>query len=160
MYYKLDKENNPVLCKDFNEFIEWETSNPDKKRVNINHIQKVMISTVYLGLDHAFRSKGPILWETMIFGGKHDQYQVRYSSYEDAVKGHKIAVDLVYQEKYGKLYTIYKTVKTKISKIFKVSCLFGFILSLFLVLNIHKSKCLKIDKTVYKHKTFSINKLN
>jgi DNA-binding LacI/PurR family transcriptional regulator len=31
----------------------------------------------------------------MIFGGEHDQYQERYTSYEDALEGHKIALNLV-----------------------------------------------------------------
>jgi hypothetical protein len=31
----------------------------------------------------------------MIFGGEHDQYQERYSSYEDALEGHQVALNLV-----------------------------------------------------------------
>jgi len=31
----------------------------------------------------------------MIFGGEHDQYQERYTSYEDALKGHQTALNLV-----------------------------------------------------------------
>lgn len=32
------------------------------------------VSTVFLGVNHNFSGKGPpILWETMVFGGKHDQ---------------------------------------------------------------------------------------
>jgi hypothetical protein len=34
----------------------------------------------------------------MIFGGEHDQYQERYTSYEDALEGHKIALNLVNQK--------------------------------------------------------------
>jgi hypothetical protein len=55
----------------------------------------VDVSTVFLGLDHRFFGDGPpILWETMIFGGEHDQYQDRYSSLEDAKAGHERAVKL------------------------------------------------------------------
>jgi hypothetical protein len=50
---------------------------------------------VFLGLDHAWDSDIPVLWETMIFGGEHDQYQERYTSYEDALKGHQTALNLV-----------------------------------------------------------------
>lgn len=51
------------------------------------------ISTVFLWIDHAFRKFGsPVLWETMIFGGPHDQYQERYTSREDAIKGHEKAL--------------------------------------------------------------------
>lgn len=59
-------------------------------------IKGVDISTVFLGLDHSFSSKDkPVLWETMIFGSKHpalQDYQVRYSSLKDAIKGHEDAV--------------------------------------------------------------------
>jgi len=31
----------------------------------------------------------------MIFGGEHDQYMDRYTSYKDALEGHEVAVELV-----------------------------------------------------------------
>ena len=53
------------------------------------------VSTVFLGLDHRFFGDGPpILWETMIFGGPHDQYQDRYCSLEDAKVGHQKALKI------------------------------------------------------------------
>ena len=52
------------------------------------------VSTIFLGLDHSFGCGPPVLWETMIFGGEHDQYQDRYSSREDAMKGHEKALAL------------------------------------------------------------------
>ena len=52
----------------------------------------VKVSTVFLGLDHAFGDGPPILFETMIFGGPKDQYQERYLTWEEAEEGHKIAV--------------------------------------------------------------------
>jgi hypothetical protein len=53
----------------------------------------VHVSTVFLGIDHGSirGSEKPILFETMIFGGEHDGYLTRYTSYDDAVKGHEIA---------------------------------------------------------------------
>jgi len=107
MWYKLDKNNRPIPCKNSVEYIRWESKNPDRKAVKQQHIGNMYISTVFLGLDHAHGGKKPILWETMIFGGKHDQYQVRYDSYEDAVKGHKIAVELVKKDKYGIFHSIW-----------------------------------------------------
>ena len=57
---------------------------------------EVMVSTVFShGICHRWGDEGdPVLWETMIFGGEHDQYQERYTSYEDALEGHKAAVKL------------------------------------------------------------------
>lgn len=59
-------------------------------------VDGVTVSTVFLGLDHNFGWEGPpILWETMIFGGEHDQYQERYSSADEAEIGHERALALV-----------------------------------------------------------------
>lgn len=46
------------------------------------------VSTVFLGLDHNFGSGPPLLFETMIFGGPHDQWQCRYSTLDEAECGH------------------------------------------------------------------------
>jgi hypothetical protein len=58
-------------------------------------VKGIFISTVFMGLDHSFGGKVPILWETMIFNAKHKalkDYQVRYSSLKDAKAGHEYAV--------------------------------------------------------------------
>lgn len=55
----------------------------------------ILVSTVFLGLDHNYGDGLPLLWETMIFNGEHDQYQERYSSKEGALAGHQEAVALV-----------------------------------------------------------------
>jgi len=44
---------------------------------------------VFLTVDHRFGGDGPpILWETLVFGGPLDGEMDRYSSYDDAVRGH------------------------------------------------------------------------
>lgn len=63
----------------------------------------IRVSTIFLGLDHNFMrhykpDAEPILWETMIFGGKHDQYQERYASQELALEGHITACRLVEED--------------------------------------------------------------
>lgn len=58
-------------------------------------IGKVTVSTVFWGMDYNFGSGKPLLFETMIFGGKHDEYQKRYSTWEEAEKGHKKALKLI-----------------------------------------------------------------
>ena len=54
------------------------------------------ISTVFLGIDHNFGAEGPpLLFETMIFGGERDEYQVRTATWADAELAHKETCDLV-----------------------------------------------------------------
>ena len=51
------------------------------------------ISTVWLGLNHQFGNGPPLIFETMVFGGKYDGEQERYSTLEEAQNGHKIMLD-------------------------------------------------------------------
>lgn len=48
----------------------------------------VEVSTVFLGLDHSFEGKKPLLFETMVFGGPNDGIENRYSTWRQAESGH------------------------------------------------------------------------
>lgn len=97
-WYILDENNKPVKATSIMEAADWMEKNPERKAVKQEHIGDIFISTVFLGLDHAWNSDIPVLWETMIFGGEHDQYQDRYTSVEDALEGHKTALTLITKE--------------------------------------------------------------
>lgn len=56
----------------------------------------VTVSTVWIGLDHSFGDGPPLIFETMIFGGDHDQDQWRYSTREEAETGHEAACALAF----------------------------------------------------------------
>ncbi len=56
----------------------------------------VSVSTVFLGLDHSFGDGPPMLFETMIFGGEHDEYQDRCSTWKEAEQMHTKAVALAH----------------------------------------------------------------
>src|SRR5271170_7396410 len=59
------------------------------------------VSTVWLGTNHNFFGGKPLLFETMIFSRGDeawaDQFQFRYSSWEQAKRGHELAVELIKQ---------------------------------------------------------------
>jgi hypothetical protein len=99
-WYILDNNHKPIH-KPYLEAAQWMEDNPNRKRVAYDELtdlngDEVRVSTVFLGLDHAYGSSKPVLWETMIFGGEHDQaYQERYTSYEDALEGHQKALTLI-----------------------------------------------------------------
>jgi hypothetical protein len=93
----------PVLVHDL---IEWEhemakrgatlrSYGIDPWRVAETELGQVRISTVFLGLDHQFFGGQPLLFESMIFGGQHDQYTNRCSTWDEAEKMHEEAVALV-----------------------------------------------------------------
>ena len=74
-----------------------ESTGKDNRIVRRDKVGDISVSTVFLGLDHAYTldAHEPVLWETMIFGGAHDQYQRRYTSRRDAVAGHMEALKLI-----------------------------------------------------------------
>ena len=95
-YYVLDANRQIRGTDDVMEWGRWmETQDRHVAETRNEHIR---VSTVFLGLDHRYWGKGPpLLFETMIFGGAHDQEQWRYSSWDDAEIGHAMAVKLAWQ---------------------------------------------------------------
>ena len=85
--------NTPKAVEDIFEWAKWfETADRHVAETHLSN--NVRISTVFLGLDHSFSGGEPILFETMIFGGEHNNYQERYSTWEEAEAGHEKAVSL------------------------------------------------------------------
>ena len=99
--YTLDKNNKPILQANPMDAWRWRESHPERFRVAQTQLPDgVSVSTVFLVLDHSFEAGGPpVLWETMIFGGIHDQDQNRYTSYEAALEGHAQMVELALEKK-------------------------------------------------------------
>lgn len=64
-----------------------EISNIDR-RIQRDEYNGVIVSTVFLPFDHSFNEEGPILFETLVFGGKNDGLMRRYKTYDEAVDGH------------------------------------------------------------------------
>ena len=100
-YYLLDKDKKPYPVPLEKSLALYEDM--EMKQTAISMVDDVRISTVFLGMDHGnwfgehadSPNYKPILWETMIFGGEYDGYQERYTSHEDALKGHELAINLI-----------------------------------------------------------------
>ena len=75
------------------EWAQWfETAD---RNVRSTILGEARVSTVFLGLDHSFGDGPPLLFETMIFGGSHDEYQDRCSTWDEAEAMHIRACNLV-----------------------------------------------------------------
>jgi hypothetical protein len=92
-FYILDADKH-VIRLGRNEAERWCDFMCSKERIVAQtRLGDVLVSTVFLGLDHGWGRKGPpILFETMIFGGEFDEDCWRYSSWDDAEAGHNAAV--------------------------------------------------------------------
>jgi len=92
--YCLDEHGDPYAEVNPAVWAEWYEN--AKRHIAEDDIDGVRVSTVFLGIDHSFGESGPpILFETMIFGGKLDQYQVRSATKHAALSDHDEAVMMV-----------------------------------------------------------------
>ena len=85
-----------VPCRDLMEWAHWfETAN---RHVAQTEVGPMLVSTVFLGLDHNFRDTGPpLLFETMVFGGEEasewaESYCERTPDWAAAEAAHRRAV--------------------------------------------------------------------
>lgn len=86
-----------------------------KKFVAKKTIKGKRVSTVFLGLDHAWmEGQKPQIFETMVFEGEgySEIYMRRYSTYNEAKKGHRKAIKWVSRCSYGSMRES-KIIRTK-----------------------------------------------
>lgn len=92
-WYILDG-HTPVKCIDWADGMRA-FENIENCRVARDEFGDIVISTIFLGLDHRLGDGPPLLFETMIFGGEHDGWQERCSTWEGAEAMHEAAVAMV-----------------------------------------------------------------
>ena len=96
--YILDENNKPVAVPS-EESWKWmdEIGNRVVEQTRLD--DETLISTVFLSIDHNHSGIGdPVLWETMVFfptSEDESEWSIRYTSHEDAVRGHKAMSYLV-----------------------------------------------------------------
>jgi hypothetical protein len=94
MKYYILKGVKPIKCEDQLTWAMWfEKTDGIVKKTQIDTDEEVC--TVFLGFDHQWGDGPPLLFETMVFGGKLDGDQYRYSTWDEAVEGHSQVVEMV-----------------------------------------------------------------
>jgi hypothetical protein len=87
--YVLDGQGEPVPCYDVLEWGRWFQENGDARQVAVDQLDgDVLVSTVFLGMDHAWNGGPPVLWELMVFRGGSSGHQERFASRADAADAH------------------------------------------------------------------------
>lgn len=94
-YMILDEDKNliPATVLEWGRFLEI----PSNKIVKRDMVDQAVISTVLLGVDLGFDGT-PLWFETMVFPSENnfsEQYCKRYSTYDEALKGHAETVRMV-----------------------------------------------------------------
>jgi hypothetical protein len=87
------RDKVPMPCAGLKEWAHWAAENG--RHVGYDEINEVTISTIFLGWNHRHYPGAPLLFETMIHGGKHNGYQARTCTWHEAEEAHSKAWDLV-----------------------------------------------------------------
>ena len=86
MYYMLDKNDNVTQTTDI--AIWGNYFEKQDRKIADTELENGRLSTVFLGLDHAFDGGPPKIFESMFFGGPLDGEMRRYSTKDEALDGH------------------------------------------------------------------------
>lgn len=100
-YYIL-KGHEPVKVTQ-QEYMDWYTDTGHVTSLRRDHVDKgkkteIMVSTVFLMVASNWQGP-PLLFETMVFGGKHNHYQRRYATWDEAIRGHEETLSMVKHER-------------------------------------------------------------
>lgn len=92
-YYILDGKTPKKV--EMLEWARWFEKAREERIVAKTDVGNAYVSTVFLGSDHQWGDGPPLIFETLIFGGVHDQDMWRCSTWEEAEQQHADACELV-----------------------------------------------------------------
>jgi hypothetical protein len=90
-YY--DRQGQPIGLMQWMKLFE----DREYQRVALDEYGEIRVSTVWLGLDHNWGNGAKAIFETMVFGGKHDEEQWRYATEAEARAGHAEVCSAVFR---------------------------------------------------------------
>jgi len=104
MIWYILNEDKTVTALPNGEYPKLDAFKETIKHVGDTTISNQRISTVFLHFDHSINfgtpkePSDPVLFESMIFGGKHNEYQRRYCTYDEALEGHNNLIKALEEE--------------------------------------------------------------
>lgn len=95
-YFKLDGDDKIEPVENVIEWARWFESFDN--RIEKTEIGDVLVSTVFLGMNHNWGEGPPLIYETLVFAGDLDGEMERYATEEEAREGHQKMVERVENE--------------------------------------------------------------
>jgi hypothetical protein len=91
-----DRDGNQITVEEF----EKKRSDIDYQRVGLFETlangEKISVATVWLGMNMGFvPNDPPVIFETIVFGGRNNGMMRRYATELEALVGHNEVVDIV-----------------------------------------------------------------
>jgi len=90
--------HTPVQVFDLMEWARWYETSQEVRRVALDYVGRVEISTVFLSMDHGWvPNQPPVLFETLVRfgGGIFEDAMMRYATWAEAEEGHQFMLQCV-----------------------------------------------------------------
>lgn len=86
----MDNQGNIFPEDSFLEWAKWFEKAGESRIIQKSYVGDVDVSTVFLGINHAWRGGRPLIFESMTFSetDRFNHWQDRYSTKEEAIAGH------------------------------------------------------------------------
>lgn len=88
--------HTPVPCTDLLRWGIWMDSNHSARVVKQTERDGVMVSTVFTGTNLSLAGSAPVLFETKVFGGEHDEKTECACTWEQAEAVHAMVCEIVF----------------------------------------------------------------
>lgn len=88
--------DNVVVPAELQAWANWIAHN--RVSVALDSIGSAFITTVFTGLDRGYGiTPQPLIFESMVLGGKYNRLVQRYSTWDQATRGHDELVTMLYK---------------------------------------------------------------
>lgn len=96
-YWILDRNNQVIEARDIYHHKAWWSVNLKQTIIGLNHLPDgTIISTRFLTMNWEMGFENPVLFQTIIQKNpKFNDFQENYTTYEDAINGHFVALNEV-----------------------------------------------------------------
>lgn len=88
IWYKLDEDNNVVPCESLYDYTKFMLDR-GRLQVGLTEINGIGISTVFLDINHSYRTGKPLVFETALFYPDKTVVTKRYHTWKEAEIGHE-----------------------------------------------------------------------
>ncbi|MDX9668723.1 hypothetical protein [Pseudomonas sp. P8_250] len=85
----------PAATEDVASWTEWMKDEKARRvALDVDYVNRVAVSTIFLGISTDMFSDTPALFQTLVFGGPKEGHQMRYKTWDEAEKGHRQVCEL------------------------------------------------------------------
>jgi hypothetical protein len=90
--------NSEPVKSSLADWVQWRTENRDRMHISETNVGHISILTLFWGFEEKNTGTAPLLFETLTFDGDAVRGVQKYSSFKEALEGHKQICESIFSE--------------------------------------------------------------